>query len=403
MPLPAFLALALLCQFEGPFGAAPGAGGGPGSDTTALHNGGDTTGATLVVGPDDAQDMDLQTSGTTRFVLKSTGPLLAVGDGTAAAPILSWSADPDTGLYHAVNQLGLSVGGSGRLLLTTSGMSDPSSLDCVASGNGLLPGGVCFNDAQGVTINSTFGTSSGVGMLTLHANTNGNHTMLGITNHNDGNDQFGIMQFENVGSATTVTHSLNWLNNPTTTQVGGIISVGILAASDAAVSQPALRFIAARDAGSISGPSRTNLVNRLAFAFTDATSNSMLTIAPGGVVAFGKEQVSTVADDGAGTNAAANLDVTSSTVTVVCNDTNGCDVTIQETTVAAYTALTNMALYGARIVVCNSPDSVSTANFPDNAGQFNGKASALTPGSCLTMTYVDAANDIFLQTGVSIN
>lgn len=74
-----------------------------------------------------------------------------------------------------------------------------------------------------------------------------------------------------------------------------------------------------------------------------------------GRVAWGP-QTQTVADDGAGTAAAATLTPTSNFIAVTCNDANGCDETVSE----------SGALHGSITCVVNV--SANAVNFADSAG-----------------------------------
>lgn len=63
-----------------------------------------------------------------------TSTTIALNDGSAAAPILYFSSDTDTGFYRAgANQLGVATGGAQRALFTDSGVSIPGELSIVES------------------------------------------------------------------------------------------------------------------------------------------------------------------------------------------------------------------------------------------------------------------------------
>ena len=114
----------------------------------------------------------------------------------------------------------------------------------------------------------------------------------------------------------------------------------------------------------------------------------------GGTVAYPSTQTITCADNAAGTNQTANLDPQAHTITILNNDATGCDITLQETS----------AIIGAVIIVCIDPASTATnVNFADVANVFNGNAPALSQGDCFIARYFDAANDLWLQTGISNN
>lgn len=127
---------------------------------------------------------------------------------------------------------------------------------------------------------------------------------------------------------------------------------------------------------------------------TAATGATQLAVFGGGTVAFPQTQTVTCADNGGGTNATQNLDPQAHTITILNNDANGCDVTMQETS----------AQLGAVAVICVDPASTATnVNLADVANVFNGAAPALGQGDCITIRYFDAANDLWLQTGSSNN
>lgn len=114
----------------------------------------------------------------------------------------------------------------------------------------------------------------------------------------------------------------------------------------------------------------------------------------GGTIAYPSTQTITCADNAGGTNQTANLDPQAHTITILNNDATGCDITFQETS----------AIIGAVIIVCIDPASTATnVNFADVANVFNGTAPALSQGDCFTARYFDAANDLWVQTGISDN
>lgn len=126
----------------------------------------------------------------------------------------------------------------------------------------------------------------------------------------------------------------------------------------------------------------------------DGTAVDQVRVYGGGTIAFPQTQTVTCADNGAGTNAAQNLDPQAHTITILNNDATGCDVTMQETS----------AILGAVAVICVDPASTATnVNLADVANVFNGAAPALSQGDCITIRYFDAANDLWLQTGASNN
>lgn len=65
------------------------------------------------LGTTDIQDLDIKTNNTNRLKIPAnTSQILAMANGTAAAPFYSWSSDTNTGLWRAAhNELALGAGG----------------------------------------------------------------------------------------------------------------------------------------------------------------------------------------------------------------------------------------------------------------------------------------------------
>ncbi len=69
-----------------------------------------------------SDQISVATGGNERLRIDSTGQIEAVSLGTAAAPAYSWTGDPDSGLYSVgANQVAISTGGTPRLTVDASG------------------------------------------------------------------------------------------------------------------------------------------------------------------------------------------------------------------------------------------------------------------------------------------
>ena len=69
-----------------------------------------------------SDQISVATGGNERLRIDSTGQIEAVSLGTAAAPAYSWTGDPDSGLYSVgTNQVAISTGGTERLAVDSSG------------------------------------------------------------------------------------------------------------------------------------------------------------------------------------------------------------------------------------------------------------------------------------------
>lgn len=100
-------------KLAGNAGTTPGVGGGQ-----------DFLGTT------DAQDLVIATNGSERFRVMSDGRIQATVNGSAAAPLFSWSGDTDKGFYSAgADQFGIVTNGIQRLNITNSELvaNDPGN------------------------------------------------------------------------------------------------------------------------------------------------------------------------------------------------------------------------------------------------------------------------------------
>jgi hypothetical protein len=186
---------------------------------SAFVDGGNSFGATAVLGTNDNYNLEIETNGTTRLTIDTSGNAtlatgqLRVADGSAATPSYSFTTDTDTGIYSAgANQLGFATEGVNRLTVSNGGVqvadrlqvgSEGGTLDqCLIPGFGLLTCNVGLEVARisstntanitiGInaitTINPTsensapnFGTLSGLGLLGNQSFSGNNYGVRGI-------------------------------------------------------------------------------------------------------------------------------------------------------------------------------------------------------------------------------
>jgi hypothetical protein len=81
-----------------------------------------TTPATHFVGTRDNQALRFRTNNLERFEISTGGHLRAFANGTAAAPVYSWSANTGTGMFQqAANVIGFSTAGVERMRIAANG------------------------------------------------------------------------------------------------------------------------------------------------------------------------------------------------------------------------------------------------------------------------------------------
>ncbi len=91
------------------------------NDWALLGNAG-TNPATNFVGTTDAQNLTFRTGNTEKFRMTTTGSFQAALNGTAGAPVFSWSTDPNMGIYRfGADQMAVSTAGITRLWMSAIG------------------------------------------------------------------------------------------------------------------------------------------------------------------------------------------------------------------------------------------------------------------------------------------
>src|SRR3989338_6876078 len=92
------------------------------NDWALLGNAG-TNPATNFLGTTDNQSLVFRTNNTERFRITTSGQMQANQNGTAAAPVFTWLADNNTGLYHSAlaDDISISTGGIQRLWISDAG------------------------------------------------------------------------------------------------------------------------------------------------------------------------------------------------------------------------------------------------------------------------------------------
>jgi len=127
----------------------------------------------LLVGNDNGQEvtmlsLDAEAAGNATF----NGTVLA-SSGTASLPSLSFSTDPNTGIYRAgSDNLGFAIGGQARAFMSGNQFN--------MTGNGIFSGNGTFGGTLGVTGAATFNA----GIVATAASINGQLNVTGTTNGN---------------------------------------------------------------------------------------------------------------------------------------------------------------------------------------------------------------------------
>lgn len=105
-----------------------------------------------------------------------------------------------------------------------------------------------------------------------------------------------------------------------------------------------------------------------------------------------------ISDNGNGTKATANLDPVKETIKVSCADSDGCLVSLQETS----------AYIGKRASICSSIGDAGVVRYPIVSDVFAGSQSVslsdTTPGSCFSIIYnTDSTSNQWFVSGIGIN
>ena len=261
-------------------------------------------------------------------------PLLAP-QGVVGAPSYSWVDDPDSGWYQEfANQGGMSFAVNG---VRAYRIGNTYNLLSYRNGSASFP-------AFGFDF-----AASGLYGLGMYAS--GTRVLEFAT------DGVSMLKLDKASGNGTVTLGLAAASPPTLIRVGGGGTLGTATLGTA------------NDDG-FSFPS-----SGLTAIYSATAVKSTFTAGAGQTVEF---QLLTVADNGGGTAAAATLTATNNVVKVVCNDADGCDITMSET--VGTTFGTNLS----RIVfIVNT--SANVVNFADTAG-VTGLAGAFTMGDSDTLT-----------------
>ncbi|MAP55513.1 MAG: hypothetical protein CL605_11485 [Altibacter sp.] len=146
----------------------------PSDDWTKLGNAG-TTNTVHFLGTTDNMAMRIKTNSLDRFEVSSGttvangGRLWAYADGTAATPIYSWSADPNTGMYRNDPDILLfSTAGTERLRLLANGQVSVNNPGPVAGDRFTVTGATDES-----VINGYASGGNGIGLYGENATTNG--------------------------------------------------------------------------------------------------------------------------------------------------------------------------------------------------------------------------------------
>jgi len=303
------------------------------------------------------------------YLLSSTEQQFSRTDDVAAGTIgWRWVDGTSTSATLAGNTL-MGLYGDGTLGLRNAIRND-SSVTC----NGIGAGSLCVTEDNTIIFGTGTTETLHVGSTAATSNTqiweyaqgtNSQATTLFVSGTMAAGTVIGAVGFYGSGVADA-----DYADNITLFSVGK--TIGLLENSQKTATQKVLKVM-------------DNIVG---------TGEEHLAVYGAGTVAFPQTQTVTCADNAGGTNQAANLDPQAVNITITNNDATGCDITMQETS----------AIIGAIIVICVDPASTATnVNFADVANVFDGAAPALSQGDCITVRYFDAANDLWLQTGISNN
>jgi hypothetical protein len=134
------------------------------------------------------------------------GSLPEAGDGSAAAPSISFSADTDTGVYRpGANQIGFTTGGTSRAVIDSSGNVGIGTSAPATFTNGLAVAG-SGNDGDVVVINDTAGAWSFKKVRSDNSNAMGVYDPTGfgvMALYTAGTERMRIDNSGNVGIGTT--------------------------------------------------------------------------------------------------------------------------------------------------------------------------------------------------------
>lgn len=241
-------------------------------------------------------------------------PLLAPA-GTVTEPSYSWSGDTDNGIYSPfADAMDFVTGGDARLriagnTITMDGATGTKSMQMKYSQSGSPFGEIAMTANRILTV--------GIG--------GSNAALITI----DGTSANGTIELGQAGSSP-----------PTLIRVGAGGTLGTVTLGTTfndGFQFPAIGITAIYSSGAI---------------------KSTFTSGAGQTVEF---QLLTVADNGGGTAATATLTATNNVVKVVCNDADGCDITMGESAGSTYG--TNLS---RTVFIVNT--SANVCNFADTAG-----------------------------------
>lgn len=193
-----------------------------------------TVSGTNFMGSIDNVSVDFRTNNTIRATLMNTGELRMTGLGTAASPVISWTGDPNTGIYRiGADNLALSTNGIERFQLSTTSavFNDPGNDYDFRIESDLMTNAF-FVDASlnNIGLNTAtpgnqlhFESDGRAGWVTLWNNTSANGGLKQIYNNSTANGSRVLMGVTNYNASALVASAVMGLSlNTTATGAGGV-------------------------------------------------------------------------------------------------------------------------------------------------------------------------------------
>ena len=170
---------------------------GLGADAWSVNGNVGTAAGTNFLGTTDDMSLDFRTFNNIRGTFMNTGEFRLTGNGTAAAPILSWTTDTNLGFYRiGADNFAVSTAGAERLQFFAGGniFANNGSLD-IAGASQIVFGSRSINDDV-----SVFGENTGTGYGIYGRAPNGGSAVYGYKTGGSGG---AVLAWNNRTSALT--------------------------------------------------------------------------------------------------------------------------------------------------------------------------------------------------------
>lgn len=335
------------------------------------------------------------------YILKidSTANAVTIA-GAAGQTINGSSTDTLTSQYHSAY---IAADGAGKWYITKSSQTTTGGVTCstlhatgaltldaatTATGALYANGGLDRSSAAALTIGAananavTITPATTITGAVTHSSTLaqvGAETVTGALYANGGIDRSTAAAL-----AIGATNATSVVITPATTVAGALYpNAGIDRSTAAGLT------IGAANATSVTITPATTITGALTCSSTLGSGAIVSTAGVTGTMFTSTAQTVTVADSGNGSAATGTITPTSSVVIVVCNDSDGCTMTMGEGSAAT----------GQRVTIVNT--SANTANFADSSG-VSELAGAFAMGQYDTLSIVYAGST-WIETGRSNN